>query len=221
MPIKDEIQFAKNPEPRCPVVLLLDTSASMHGLPIEELNDGLNVFKQSLEEDKLASQRVEVAIITFGPVQMSQDFVSPNHWIPERYNADDMTPMGEAINYALDILEDRKQTYKNNGIQYYRPWVFLITDGAPNDEWLLPTKRLKEAFNQNKLQFFAVAVKDADIEILKQIAPNPAFPPVALNGLDFKPMFQWLSSSLSSVSHSTPGCGQVEIERPVWGKIAT
>lgn len=221
MPIRDEIEFATNAEPRCPVVLLLDTSGSMGGQPIDELNNGLNVFKQSVEEDNLASLRVELAIITFGPVQMRQDFVTVDQWTPERYDADNLTPMGEAINYALDILEDRKQTYKDNGIQYYRPWVFLVTDGGPNDEWQAPTQRLKQNFNEKKLQFFAVGVKGADMDTLKQIAPDPGFPPVALNGLDFGSMFKWLSASLSSVSHSTPGSGQVTIQQPAWGTIAT
>lgn len=220
MPL-DDIAFAVNQEPRCPVVLLLDTSGSMNGQPINELNKGLVTFKQSIEQDSLATLRVELAIITFGPVQMRQDFVTVDNWTPQRYDADNLTPMGEAINYALDILEDRKQTYKNNGIQYYRPWVFLITDGGPNDEWTTPAQRLKQAFNDKKIQFFAVGVQGADMNILKQITPDPSFPPVALNGLDFNSMFKWLSASLSSVSHSTPGSGQVAIQQPAWGTIAT
>ena len=62
--------FVANPEPRCPCLLLLDTSGSMHGRPIEELNAGLRVFKEELASDAMAMQRVEVALITFGPVQV-------------------------------------------------------------------------------------------------------------------------------------------------------
>lgn len=53
--------------------------------------------------------------------------------------------MSAAIEYALDFLESRKQTYKNNGIVYYRPWVFLITDEAPSDSWQSATQRLRQA----------------------------------------------------------------------------
>ncbi len=216
-----DVDFATNSEPRCPVVLLLDTSGSMSGSPITELNKGLVTFKQCIEQDNLASLRVEIAIITFGPVQMRQDFVTVDQWTPQQYQANDVTPMGEAINYALDILEDRKQTYKNGGIQYYRPWAFLITDGAPTDDWQTSAQRLKQAFNDKKIQFFAVGVQGADMGILKQITPDPSFPPVALNGLDFGSMFKWLSASLSSVSHSKPGGAQVTLTQPAWGTIQT
>lgn len=36
-----DAEFAENPEQRCPCLLLLDTSGSMGGRPIAELNEGL------------------------------------------------------------------------------------------------------------------------------------------------------------------------------------
>ena len=60
-------EFAENPEPRCPCILLLDTSGSMKAEPLAQLNDGLVTFKDELAADALAQKRVEVALITFGP----------------------------------------------------------------------------------------------------------------------------------------------------------
>lgn len=62
----DQAEFADNPEPRCPVILVLDTSGSMQGSAIKELNEGLRAFAVALKSDRLASLRVEVAVIAFG-----------------------------------------------------------------------------------------------------------------------------------------------------------
>ncbi len=123
--------------------------------------------------------------------------------------------MGAAIEYALDFLENRKQTYKDNGIFYYRPWVFLITDKEPSDYWQSAAQKLREA--QGPLSFFAVAVIGADINILKQISP-PQRPPVTLNGLDFRELFVWLSASVKRVSSGKVGQA-VALPPMGWGQI--
>ena len=52
-------EFAENPEPRCPCLLLLDTSGSMNGTPIQDLNAGLSTFRDAIAADSLALKRVE------------------------------------------------------------------------------------------------------------------------------------------------------------------
>ena len=213
-------EFIENPENRCPVILLLDTSRSMSGPPIDQLNQGLMTFKEDLLRDTQASLSVEVAIIQFGKnVKLVQDFVTVDEFTPPLLYADGLTPMGQAIEYALDILEQRKATYKTNGIQYYRPWVFMITDGAPTDQWKNASQRLQEAENNNKLLFFTAGVEGADMDTLRYITP-PARPPVMLNGLDFKSLFIWLSGSMKRVSGGK--VGDVIVLPPVgWGQITT
>ena len=86
-------------------------------------------------KDEQASLSVEVATVKFGgSPQLAQDFTTIQNFTPSGLDAGGWTPMGEAIQCALDLLEDRKNTYKESGIQYYRPWVFLIRDGAPNHD---------------------------------------------------------------------------------------
>jgi uncharacterized protein YegL len=212
-------EFIENPENRCPVILLLDTSGSMAGKPIQELNRGLTVFKESVQEDAMAALRVEVALITFGSVQLVQDFVTIDQFTPPQLEAKGVTPMGEAIECALDLLEARKATYKASGIQYYRPWVFLITDGAPTDNWESAAQGVSQAETERKLLFFAVGVQGADMKTLRQIAP-PERPPVLLNGLDFRSLFVWLSQSMKRVSSGKVG-EQLALPPVGWGQITT
>ncbi len=212
----ETIEFAHNPEPRCPCVLLLDKSSSMSGQPISELNNGLKTFEEELKKDKLAALRVEVAIVAFGPVNLRQDFVTASQFNAPSLVATGDTPMGAAIHLALDCIDNRKKTYKSNGITCYRPWVFLVTDGAPTDDWQLAAARVHEAENNKKVAFFAVGVENADMGVLRQIATRT---PLKLRGLCFKEMFLWLSSSLISVSHSKPG-EDVPLQTPVgWGIV--
>jgi uncharacterized protein YegL len=213
-------EFADNPENRCPVILLLDTSGSMYGEPINALNTGIITFKEDVAKDTQASLSVELAIITFGDtVKLAQDFITIDEFNPPKLEASGVTPMGEAMEKALILLESRKRTYKENGIGYYRPWIFLITDGAPTDNWQIPAEMVREAEAQKRCLFFTVAVEGADMDKLKQIAPIDR-PPVILNGLDFRGLFQWLSTSMKRVSGGK--IGEAVALPPVgWGQIST
>src|SRR5215470_10189545 len=92
------VEFADNPEPRCPCVLLLDTSGSMRGEAIKALNEGLKSFKEELSQDTLASRRVEIAIVTFGgDVQVVQEFITVDEFTAPTLEANGLTPMGTGI----------------------------------------------------------------------------------------------------------------------------
>lgn len=73
---------------------------------------------------------------------------------------------------------------------------------------------------QSRLLFFAIGVESADLNTLRQIAP-PERPPVLLNGLDFRSMFQWLSTSMKRVSSSQVGGTMISLPPVGWGQIAT
>jgi len=195
-----DVTFVDNPEPRCPCVLLLDTSSSMSGRPISELNAGLKQFQAEISGDPLASKRVEIAVITFGPVRVLQDFVSAELYAPNKLVTEYDTPMGAAILEALELVRLRKQQYQANGVAYYRPWVFLITDGAPTDDWRAAAKAVKDGEAAKALAFFPVGVEG--LEVLRQLSVRA---PLKLKGMMFRELFQWLSNSLSGVSRSQVG----------------
>jgi uncharacterized protein YegL len=195
--------FAENPEPRCPSVLILDVSGSMGGAPIAELNAGLQVYRDELAADSLAAKRVEVAVLTFGgTVDLVSDFCTASSFSAPTLTARGDTPMGAAITQALDLLTQRKEQYRANGIAFYRPWIFLITDGGPTDQWQSAAQRVRNGEAKKSFAFFSVGVQGARMDILSQISSRE---PLKLDGLRFRDLFQWLSNSQQSVSKSTPG----------------
>lgn len=197
------VEFAENPEPRVPCVLLVDTSTSMSGMKLLELSKGLKTYREELMKDPLASKRVEVAIITFGGrVQRRTKFVTAPDFDPPRLDAIGGTPMGEAINEAIIMVEQRKEAYRANGIPYYRPWIFLITDGEPNDHWKPIVSRVEAGEKEKAFCFFAVGVEGANMEVLTEISVRK---PLWLLGLKFHELFTWLSNSQQAVSQSSPG----------------
>lgn len=217
----DQVEFDdSNPEPRCPCVLLLDTSGSMGGERMAQLNKGIQTFAKELKKDSLASLRVEVAVITFGgEVRIVQDFVSAADFNPPALSAEGDTPMGNAIATAVHNIEVRKKTYRSKGVTYYRPWIFMITDGAPTDGdlWIKAAERVREGEDGKKLIFFAIGVQGADMEMLAKISPIRQ--PLRLHDMEFEQMFVWLSGSVTSVSRSTPG-DRVPLAPPTgWAEI--
>lgn len=198
-----------NPTPRVPVSLCLDCSGSMSGAPISELNEGVAAFYKAIFEDEIARYSAEINIVTFGPAQLEVDFQTlDQNNRPPRLAASGATPMGEAVKISLDSLEKRKAEYKANGVDYYQPWLVLMTDGKPYggsnavlEEQIARTRSLVE---QRRLTIFPIGIgPEADMQTLARFSPNRA--PLKLRGLNFTEFFSWLSQSVSRVSQSTPG----------------
>ena len=212
--------FADNPDPRCPCVLLLDTSGSMQGAPITALNEGLQTFKNDLARDPIAMKRVEIAIVTFNnEVTVVTDFTTAESFAPPALTAGGQTHMGTAINTALDLVQARKTVYRANGIANYRPWIFMITDGEPQgepeDQIQRATQRIRADEAARHVAFFAVGVEGANMQKLASVVVRT---PMKLIGLNFGEMFVWLSASMQKVSQSRMD-EQAPLPPPGWGTI--
>lgn len=214
-------------QPHVATVILVDTSESMSG-NLGAVNEGLKFLKEDLEADDLASKRVDLAIVTFDDnTQVVHSFSSIENFEAPTLTTGGSTGMGEAILKAAEMVEERKQMYKSKGMDYFRPWIFMITDGEPTDmspgdsKWNNAIRTIHDGEKNKKFLFFCVAVDSANTAVLKQIAP-PNRPPVRLRQGCFRELFAWFSKSQASISSSNPG-DQIKLESPMaagWGDIS-
>ena len=201
----DENDLATNPTPRVPICLLLDTSYSMTGAPIDELNEGVKLFIEALKSDEIACYSADVTVITFGgSVDKILDFGPINDLNIPTLIADGDTPMGEAAEEALRSLEMRKREYKDEMVEYFQPWMVLMTDGQPTDNHESSARKISNLIQDKKMTIFPIGIGDGvDMNVLKEFSPTRE--PLKLRGLNFKGFFEWLSQSVTIVSQSIPG----------------
>lgn len=208
-----------NPTPRCPVALVLDTSGSMSGQPIEQLNAGIQLFIDEVKRDDLARWSVDLAVYTAGgSADCIQSFIGVEQIVGvSPLDASGSTPLGQATRMALNDLEERKKSYRDAGVPYYQPWLVLISDGVPTDSWKDAAQRARELSAQRKLVSLPIGVQGADLKVLSQFSSKPA---VALDGLKFRELFQWLSASMARVSASSSSDTSVQLpSMDSWGSV--
>lgn len=224
--IKDD-WLVNNPTARVPIVLCLDCSPSMsgkqelgassstNGIPINELNEGVTMFLNSIRNDEVAKMSAEISIVVFSSLYeqiLEFDYIeNVSNPILELELEIGGTSIGGAVNMSLQLLEKRKKEYKEAGVDYYQPWLILMTDGSPTDNTHINvSKEISKLVNDKKLSIFPIGIGEgADMKTLKMFSPKR--PPLKLKGLNFKEFFEWLSKSVSKVSESTPG-DKVELD---------
>ncbi len=209
----DEFYMEEDPvnfEKKCPLVLVLDVSSSMTGSPIKELNSGLETFQKQIQGDAVASARLETMVITFGRnVEVIRDFALFDENPIPTLHASGCTPMAEGLKMALSRIDARKTWYKEQGLQYYRPYVVLMTDGFPTssqNDIMEIQKAIHEGVDQKRFNFWAFGVGEADMGFLEKLS-HQSFPPLKLKGFNFEEFFEWLSKSFNLISNSRSGEG--------------
>lgn len=179
------------------------------GAPIKQLNQGLTNFIASIKSNDDTRSATDIAIITFGS---SVEIVMPfgkisEEGLPEIKASTTMTPIGEGILTALELLNARKEGYKEQGIKYYQPWLVVITDGAPQGPNAMANMELaiqacNELEREDKLVIFNIGVGNSvDFDILKRVSVKRE-EPISVSSGDFGKLFEFLGSSSSSVVSS-------------------
>lgn len=202
--LENLVEFIDNPESRVACVVMLDVSRSMTGTAIDEVNAGIQRFKDELEKDELTALRADVAVIAFNhEYEVVQNFGNIADFNPPALAASGGTCIAPAVNAALDLIEERKAQYRAAGVSYYRPIVMLVTDGRPEhddaDKLAQAAARIKENESSRRLTFFAIGTGKADMDALGRLCN---LPPKMLDSTRFDELFQWLSNSIIAISNS-------------------
>ena len=218
-------------EAKLALALLLDRSSSMSNKignreKIEELNEGLKALKDALMGDDKTRKRVEIAVITFGGYSEvnTTDFLSVEDFEPQELEANGNTPMGAAILQGIKTVNKWKKTYWDIGITYYKPRIWLLTDGEPTDMrvgddlWNKVTKEVNEGEKVNHFTFCTMGVEGANVELLKKLSHRDEISKVreAFDG------WEWLLFSIrrSCPYHDGKELEQLELEEtPKWGNL--
>ena len=183
---------------RLPVYLLLDTSGSMSGEPIEAVKNGVQMMLHSLRQNPQAIETAYVSIITFdSEAKQIVPLTDLASFQMVDIKAQSTTSLGAALGLLADKmeLEITKTTTDQKGD--WKPLTFLMTDGVPTDDWQAGFNKLK---NVNKgLIVGCAAGQGADDAILKQITGSV----VRLDNADSESIskfFQWVTASISTTS---------------------
>jgi uncharacterized protein YegL len=216
------VETPKNYEQKCLCVLVLDTSGSMQGAPIDALNQALRDFRTEVEEDFNASNRLEIGIVTFSDVvEVAQEPTLVEGMIGHELKAAGLTYLVDGVRTAINMIKTRKSYYQETGQKYYRPWIVLFTDGSPDRGQDIDglAAEIKDGVDRKNYMFYPIGVEGADMEILSKIA-HPSSPPMKLQGLKFVEFFKWLSNSMAIITSSKEG-QTVQLPSPnSWSQIS-
>jgi uncharacterized protein YegL len=204
MGLMDNVQQAENFEQKCLCVFAIDVSGSMSSC-VHELNTGLQKFAVDVASDPALCAKLEVGIVTFGSTaDVLQTPALLDAFEMPILKVDGFTAMVGGVRLAMQMVQDRKDYWKQSGMNYYRPWIVLITDGEPDDDQDVKglAREVEDAKQAKKFQFLPIGVKGANMQKLALISGSK---PHMLQGFNFAKFFTWLSDSMGRIAKSKEG----------------
>ena len=210
--MEDAPPIVNTSEPHMACLFLVDTSSSMgfpkeadgkKVVPIQELNDALNRFKEEVCKDTKTKDILDVAIVEFNnSINVVQEFTPIEYMQPVNLVANGGTMMAPAIEKAIEMVEARSHFYRTMGSEPFKPWIILISDGEPLDSIDSVVVHVATMTENAKLALWALCVPGANKEILHKLAGRRV---LNLSGYDFSGFFDWVNKSMRAVSQSAPG----------------
>lgn len=189
---------------RLPVYLLLDTSGSMNGEPIEAVKNGVQVMISSLRQNPQAIETAYISIITFdNEARQLVPLTDLASFQMVDLKATGTTALGSALKLLSTRMDEEvaRTTPEQKGD--WKPLVFIMTDGVPTDDWQSGMVEFRK--RKTALTVACAAGSKADTSALKQITDNV----VSLDTADahtISRFFTWVSASIgvssTKIEHS-------------------
>ncbi|MGB4069782.1 MAG: VWA domain-containing protein [Nitrospira sp.] len=200
---------------RTPIILVLDTSGSMQeNNRIELLNKGLADFIDAAKKEDRLADSVLLTLVTFGgrvdaPIQrQSLDKVTMPKLV-----AVGNTPMGDAVTAAIGELELQVQELKAAGIPYTRPWIVLMSDGAPTDDWQGAADIVQRMIAEKRLTSFVFGIPPADNRVLSHFGTKGTVYSIKEHDI-VELLKEWLLGTLMNIARSSDGQKTLQIAAP-------
>ena len=201
---------------KLPVYLLIDTSGSMRGEPIESVKVGIEAMLSSLRQEPYALESVNISIITYDrevkiivPLTPLEDFQLPEIVCPES----GPTHTGAALELLCKQVDTEVKLSTPERKGDWMPLLFLLTDGKPSDIQVY-NQVVPEVKKRRFARIVACAAgMHAKTEPLKQLT-DQVFAIDTLDSASFKKFFQWGSASIEIGNKSIGATDELELPPP-------
>ena len=197
--------MAANAAPRLPLCLCIDASYSMIiNERIDNINKGIRAMINEIKNDPYAVDTIEVCIVAFGGNEYK--VICPFQTVDKIHfkdiDVEGDTPLGGAVAYALEQLNEQIAIYEEYGIEKYKPWLVVMSDGKASDNYMHVARQVRSMQERNELKFFAIGIGDEENNLADFTVDNYVY---QLDEFKVDRFFSWLSRSMSKQGQSTPG----------------
>ena len=198
-----------------PVAIVCDTSGSMSGTPIQNVNLSVNRFTEDVCKDPKADGLVDVAVISFNhEPTVVQGFRPITELQPVQFSAGGGANISAALEMAIKKIRERCHLYEENGIEIKMPYIILITDGYGGDVTEI-SRIIKQRTADKKMQLWVLAVKGYDKETIAKLTDGKrVFELVNEDGYDFTDFFDLMAISIKALSTSSPD-QHIHVDNPL------
>ena len=198
-----------------PVAIVCDTSGSMSGTPIQNVNLSVNRFTEDVCKDPKAAGLVDVAVISFNhEPTVVQGFRPITELQPVQFSAGGGTNISAALEMAINKIRERCHLYEENGIEIKMPYIILITDGYGGDVTEI-SRIIKQRTADKKMQLWVLAVKGYDKETIAKLTDGKrVFELVNEDGYDLTDIFDLMAITFKTF-FTCPPHQHIHVDNPL------